>query len=179
MEKEKHNKVKKRIVPESIFFFRRENNKNERWFEIFLNGGYYPTISDAQKMLKTFTEFVEYLEKLGQDKIDKINKEIEENFIKEQNEIVIPKVKEKKSGYIYLIKSKNLYKIGRAKYPKSRFKTYKTENPFRTEVIFQKEVDDYIGVEAELLKKFQDKKYRGEWFKLNQEDVDLIKEFLK
>ena len=83
-----------------------------------------------------------------------------------------------KKGFIYLIESNSLYKIGRCQNPRDRIKAYKTENPFGIKVIFQKEVDDYIDKEAKLLKKFKDKNYRGEWFKLNEEDIKWTKQNL-
>lgn len=82
-------------------------------------------------------------------------------------------------GFIYLLKSKNLYKIGRAKNPKSRIRTYRTENPFGIKVILQKKVDDYIKVENMLLKKFKEKLVNGkEWFKLNNKDIKEIENIL-
>ena len=84
----------------------------------------------------------------------------------------------KQKGYIYLLKSKNFYKIGKTKYLKDRMKAYKTENPFEIEIIIQKEVEDYVKIEKELLKKFEDKQIKGEWFKLNKDDVEEIKKYL-
>ena len=85
--------------------------------------------------------------------------------------------RKKEKGYIYLVKSNGLYKIGRAKYPRDRIKTYQTENPFGIEIILVKEVDDYIGKETELLEKFKEKRIRGkEWFELNQKDIEWIKQ---
>jgi len=86
------------------------------------------------------------------------------------------KSKTLKSGYVYLLKSNNLYKIGRTTSFKSRMKKYTTENPFGIKLILQKKVDDYIGIEKKLLDKFKEKQVRGEWFKLNKGD---IKEFKK
>jgi hypothetical protein len=83
-----------------------------------------------------------------------------------------PKLK----GFIYVVKSKNLYKIGRAKHPKSRIKTYRTENPFGITVIFQKEVDDYVGIEEKLLDTFKEKRIKGEWFNLTPENIQWIKQ---
>lgn len=89
------------------------------------------------------------------------------------------KIRKKKiKGYIYLLKSKNLYKIGRALQIKDRIKTYKTENPFGIRVILQILVNDYIQVEKDLLEKFKEKNHRGEWFKFNKQDIDSIKKYL-
>ena len=48
------------------------------------------------------------------------------------------KEKKKESGYIYLLKSLDIYKIGRAKSLDSRINTYKTENPHGIELLHQK-----------------------------------------
>jgi len=101
-----------------------------------------------------------------------------EEVKKEQKLKQMPEKTKKEKGYIYLLKSKNLYKIGRAKHLKERIKTYRAENPFGIKVIFQKKVDDYIGEEIKFLEKFKDKNYKGEWFKLNQEDIQWIKQSL-
>jgi len=85
---------------------------------------------------------------------------------------------DKKIGYIYLLKSNSLYKIGRAKYLKNRIKTYRTENPFGIKVIFKKEVNDYLRIEKELLNKFKSKKVKGEWFDLTPTDIKSIKKYL-
>ena len=108
----------------------------------------------------------------------RIKKQIPKEREQEEKEWNKTKIKISTRGYIYLIKSNNLYKIGRAKNLKSRIKTYQTENPFGIEVIFQKEVDDYIGTEKDLLTRFENKRERGEWFKLNNEDIQWIKENL-
>ena len=55
-------------------------------------------------------------------------------------------------------------------------KKYTTENPFGIKIVFQKEVDDYIGIEKKLLDKFKEKQVRGEWFKLNKQDIKWIKQ---
>ena len=57
----------------------------------------------------------------------------------------------------------------------SRRKKYITENPHDVEVIGEWFVDDYIEKEKVLLKDLEPKKYRGEWFMLDEEDVAVIK----
>jgi len=77
----------------------------------------------------------------------------------------------KKSGYVYLLKSGGLYKIGRAENFKQRLGFYKTENPFNVEVIAQFYVEDSIKTERLLLDTFKNKKVKGEWFNLNDKDI--------
>ena len=113
-----------------------------------------------------------------QEFIDMVQAEYEnqKKYIKETNKRIkeAPK-KTPKSGYIYLIKSRDLYKIGRTISPRSRFKTYRTENPHGIELIHQFQSADYINAEAELLEKFAIKKVKNEWFSLNKKDVQFIK----
>ena len=80
-------------------------------------------------------------------------------------------------GYIYLLKCGGFYKIGITQNLEKRLKSYYvTENPFKIEIIFQKIIDNPEEAEKELSNKFQNKRFRGEWFKLNKEDVQWIKQ---
>ena len=88
------------------------------------------------------------------------------------------KINNKLVGFIYLIKSLNLYKIGRAKTEK-RIETYRTENPHGLKLITMVKVNDYVGVEKILLEKYKSKNFKGEWFKLVSSDIKEIKELLK
>lgn len=83
------------------------------------------------------------------------------------------------NGYIYLIKNQNAYKIGRAKKVQERFNKYITENPHSISLILSYKVADYIKVEANLLKRFEHKKIRGEWFDLIKSDIKEIELYLK
>lgn len=101
-------------------------------------------------------------------------KEFEEELLRYRGKT--EKIERKKErGFIYILKSLEIYKIGRAKHLDSRIKAYKTENPHGIELLHQKEVDDYISVESNLLMKFKEKQVRGEWFKLSIEDIEWIK----
>ena len=165
-------------MPESIFFIPCEDGEGNRQYEISLNGGGYPAIDEVEKMLTTFKNFYKKIKHFGQPKIDKINKEIEEIARKEQyqmwNNMESKPKKLAQKGFIYIVKSNNLYKIGRALDIKQRTKTYRTENPFGIQVVFQKEVSDYIKIEKQLLDKFKNKQFRGEWFRLDKNDVKWV-----
>jgi hypothetical protein len=84
----------------------------------------------------------------------------------------------KERGYIYLLKDGDYYKIGKAKRPKDRLKTYRTENPRETQIILCEKVSDYTQTEKELLSLFKSKNHKGEWFKLDSEDIDKIKKYI-
>jgi len=86
--------------------------------------------------------------------------------------------REPEEGYIYLIKSLNLYKIGRCK-SLDRIGVYRTENPHKIKLIFQVKVSDYRETERILLKRYFKKQYRGEWFRLDKQDIlDIQKTLL-
>lgn len=85
------------------------------------------------------------------------------------------KTKEKKSWYIYIIKSWDYYKIWRTINIKKRINKYITENPNDVEVIHYYKSNDYISSELNLHLKFKDKNHNREWFILNDEDILYIK----
>jgi T5orf172 domain len=136
------------------------------------NGGIYPTEEEIDEMIEILLE----IKSLGNEVILRHNQEIW-NHIHE--DVVREKPLTKRvPGYIYVLKSNNLYKIGRARNIEGRLKTYRTENPFGIEVVLYRQVDDYIETEKGLLKKFEDKKVRGEWFDLSLSVAVLIQQAL-
>jgi hypothetical protein len=82
------------------------------------------------------------------------------------------------SGYIYVLKSLCLYKIGKAKDFQKRLITYKTHNPHGIEVIIAVRVRHYDRIERNIHKRYKDKRFIGEWFNLSENDVLEIKSFL-
>ena len=84
-----------------------------------------------------------------------------------------------KKGYVYLIESQGVYKIGITKQIKERVNRYTTENPFPVKLILSYKVENCLEKEEYLLSKFKDKNIHGEWFKLSQADVKFIQEDLE
>lgn len=79
-------------------------------------------------------------------------------------------------GYVYLLQSPTgAYKIGRTKNPKSRLKTFEVKLPFEVEFTALIQTRDMYQLEIDLHTKYASKKIKGEWFRLEQEDVDYIK----
>lgn len=72
--------------------------------------------------------------------------------------------------YTYLIKSQDLYKIGKAVNWEERKNMYNTHNPY-WELVYLIAGD----VENALHVKFKNSRVKGEWFKLNDVDVEEIK----
>lgn len=124
-----------------------------------------------------------FLKETSDKDIKIYNLENEEYWRNEMNAVATDSYKVKKppkEGYIYILKSLSLYKIGRAKDIKGRLKAYTTENPHGIEVIYVALVKDYIQVETELLKMFSENKKNGkEWFSLNHKNIEHIIKFLE
>lgn len=80
------------------------------------------------------------------------------------------------SGYIYLIgnSSKKIYKIGKSRQPKERYKAIATKLPFSVEIIHVIGGDDIEKAEKLLHNIFAQKRTHGEWFELSDDDVNQI-----
>lgn len=78
-----------------------------------------------------------------------------------------------KDTFLYLMRDTRtgLYKIGRAKNPAYREKTLQSDNPL-IEII--KQWPGTITDESDLHDRFKKKRVRGEWFNLNESDLDVI-----
>ena len=85
-----------------------------------------------------------------------------------------------KNGFIYLIHAhEDVYKIGKTKSPRKRFKILEVKLPFPIEVKHMIPSNDYSRAEKQLHEKFTKKRIRGEWFKLNKKDVAWIESIKK
>ena len=81
-------------------------------------------------------------------------------------------------GYVYLVKLDKHYKIGISISPDSRLQEF-TLLPYPLEDICIEKVNDYKQVEKELHKLYSDKRVRGEWFSLQQSDVENIIKYIQ
>lgn len=80
-----------------------------------------------------------------------------------------------RSGYVYLIKSPTgAYKIGRTNNPENRMRTFNVKLPFEIEFIALIKTEDMVWLEKDLHDRFAAKRINGEWFSLDENDVDYI-----
>jgi hypothetical protein len=82
-------------------------------------------------------------------------------------------------GYVYILQSERRYKIGRARDLPARTKTNITSSPHEVVLLFAYKVADCNEAESELHKGFGAKRKKGEWFELDDWELDAIREYLK
>jgi hypothetical protein len=82
-------------------------------------------------------------------------------------------------GYIYVIKSKYGYKIGKTVNLKDRTRLFEVKLPFPIEVVHSAYFDDYTAAEGYFHRMFASKRLEGEWFELNNDDLEAIKTIKK
>lgn len=82
-------------------------------------------------------------------------------------------------GFIYLIRSGDFHKIGIATDMDARLSSLQTGNPHSLEVILCFEFDDPRPVEKKLHGEFASRSHTGEWFSLDNSDVELVKQRLE
>lgn len=78
-------------------------------------------------------------------------------------------------GYIYVLKSALGYKVGRTRSMPNRMRTFGVKLPFLYTIPLCAWFDDHFEAEALYHRLFRDKHMNGEWFDLDDTDVDLIR----
>ena len=84
--------------------------------------------------------------------------------------------KEKSSfGYVYFLLWDEYVKIGKANDIDKRIKQFSPKMPFEPELLFYAESKTPRKLEAEFHRMFADKRENGEWFRLDNSDLEKIK----
>ena len=78
---------------------------------------------------------------------------------------------EQNFGFVYLLKSRRYYKIGRSNAAGRREYELAIQLPERTKLVHQSRTDDPVGIEEYWHKRFAKKHKNGEWFDLSASDV--------
>lgn len=80
------------------------------------------------------------------------------------------------SGYVYLVKSGKLYKIGYTEnHWRRKSELHKQTSEGITEVHTIAAIDDALGIEKYWHERFAEKRQHGEWFALSTEDISAFK----
>jgi hypothetical protein len=127
----------------------------------------------ARGYVDSLRELIE--SEINGDRQAKIERAIKDKTITEKREA------EKRKGFVYIIHNTNLnvYKIGKSRNPKSRIKNIADQlfDPIETIHVFS--VVDMSKSEIFLHTHFQAKRVRGEWFTLDQADLEAAKAFME
>ena len=83
------------------------------------------------------------------------------------------------TGFVYLIQSRDRYKIGLSNSAGRREYEIKTLMPDEVVLLHEIETDDRAGVERYWHQRFAEKRLKGEWFKLSAADVRAFKRWKK
>jgi len=85
------------------------------------------------------------------------------------------KDKNEKFGCVYLIKSGKFFKIGKTDHLGRRTYELGIQLPESVELVHKIQTDDPIGIEKYWHNRFEQKRKRGEWFELKNEDIRAFK----
>ena len=95
---------------------------------------------------------------------------------KEAKQRKLARSRDGRAGFVYVLKSESgTYKIGRTKNPDDRLRTFSVKLPFAVEYEALIYSSDMIALERDLHLRFADKRVNGEWFTLNEQDMDEIR----
>lgn len=85
----------------------------------------------------------------------------------------------RKPGFVYFLDSREgFFKIGRTVDPDGRFRQFVPLLPFKTELTHLISCDDYCDAESKLHDRFAEKRSNGEWFRLDESDVESVKDLI-
>lgn len=78
------------------------------------------------------------------------------------------------AGYVYVIESNGLYKIGASANPDSRINALQTSCSFKVQCLCLILSNNMFELEKKLHRKYQSKRLNGEWFELLDKDIQEI-----
>ena len=82
------------------------------------------------------------------------------------------------TGWVYLLRCREYYKIGITGDLKARLVSYRTENPYPIHLLAAGFVHGYEAIEKEICTFYKHLHHRGEWFRLQHKDVRAIRRAL-
>ena len=132
----------------------------------------YEELEDLKKAIENSKKLkTDYIKELNDERYDYYNggRRRSEKLIKKKNKI----------GFVYVLKKtdENVFKIGMSKKFDERKKQISTKLPFEVETFKLFKTDDMEELEKHFHKKFDEKRMNGEWFNLNETDINYIKNY--
>jgi hypothetical protein len=139
-----------------------------------ISNGHVPPLKEIRVIAEGLIKFIN---SFSQEDIDNFNNhiDVEQQRRLEESSKTVKRERKEYNGYVYFISDNmNHIKIGHAKDLESRYKTY-TEMPYDPQIIHTILCSDRIKVESYFHERFKTKRFKGEWFKLNDKDIKYIK----
>lgn len=149
---------------------------------LFDQGGYPLAPSGVMELIRclenAYQEVTDDDIALMHRRITELHRRITERHGARSREPLPPKAAPKpQRGYVYLVRADNgLYKIGKTKTIEPRIKALTIELPYGLEVIHTIATGDMNALESRFHNIFSEKRVRGEWFRLDDDDVKYIRE---
>lgn len=119
----------------------------------------------------------DFIKQWNEEAIEKVKRDEE---LKEKQRKMIQNVRtvyEKEASYVYVVRANKYYKIGFTINLQNRFKHLQTSSPIELEKIAVLERDDKQQAmlqERKLHEIFKKKRHHGEWFLLDENDIEFI-----
>ena len=129
---------------------------------------------EIKAIIKGLTNFInEY----NQEDINYINQQAKQRKRQKLENVEYKEINESEKGVVYLLKIKdtNQYKIGVSKDFDRRYNEISPKMPFELKTINLIKSFNIYDLEKELHEKFANKRIKGEWFELEEKDVEYIK----
>ena len=84
--------------------------------------------------------------------------------------------RQSRCGWVYVIQADNgLYKIGKTKDWDGRLNHFTVKLPYELVFIMRIETEDRHELESFLHEQYSDKRIRGEWFRLDDDDIEVLR----
>lgn len=136
--------------------------------------GFIPSMETWREIVEATERFYDYHRKGIADKANWFHLAKKCMPRKKEPKTVVKK-RVTKTGHIYLLSGGGYYKIGKSKNVVTRTSQIMEKLPFKAEVVCTIQSDDMNATESDLHKRFADKRANGEWFELDNDDVEYIK----
>jgi hypothetical protein len=136
-------------------------------------GGYILTKEEFEELI---THWRLFYEGISEEDIESHNSQIGMGSFR-----TVPKIRAQKtksdSGYVYILQAKEYFKIGKTKDLDRRLTQISPQLPFEVELIHTIETKRMTELEQVLHAGLHHKRANGEWFKLEEDDLDWLKSF--